>query len=113
MSSLVDNKNIKVPYLKDLTQFLSKIVEQGYKENFKATEDGLQSLETSKHYKPEELLIVNFYRFEGISDPDDNSILYVIEATDGAKGTLTDAYGVYSDVLVEKIIKQIKIQESE
>lgn len=113
MSSLIDNDKIKIPYLRDLSQFHAKMVEEGYKENFKATETGLMSLETSKEYKPEELLIVNFYRFEGISDPEDNSILYVIEAADGAKGTMTDAYGAYSDPLVEKIIKQVKIQEQE
>jgi hypothetical protein len=68
-------------------------------------------MESAKVYKPEDLLIVNFYRYEGISDPEDNSILYVIETRDGAKGTLVDAYGAYSDPLIEKFMKQVKIDE--
>lgn len=107
------NPNIKVPYMRDLTQYLNKLLQEGYDKNFKAEEDGLCCLETSKVYKPQDIHIVNFYRFEGISDPADNSILYAIEATDGVKGTLIDAYGAYSDANVEKFMKQVKIEERE
>lgn len=107
----IDDSKIKVPYLRDLSQMLNKMQQEGYTSNFKANEDGLECLETSKTYKPGDMLIVNFYRFEGISDPGDNSILYAIETSDGVKGTLVDAYGAYSDPLVEKFMKQVKIEE--
>jgi hypothetical protein len=83
-------------------------VGNGYKENFKITEGGLQSLETEKVYRPDEVHIVNFFRFEGASDPSDSAILYVIETHDGAKGTLTDAYGMYADAGVDKFIKEVE-----
>lgn len=51
----------------------------------------------AKSYKPEELVIIKTYRFEGPSDPSDNSILYLIEANDGSIGYTIDAYGVYSN----------------
>lgn len=107
----LNNPNIKVPIMKDLTQAMGKFLQDGYTANFRATEEGLECLDTNKIYKPGDLHVVNFYRFEGISDPSDNSILYAIEATDGAKGTLIDAYGAYSDPLVEKFMKQVKIEE--
>jgi hypothetical protein len=47
-------------------------------------------------FKGEDVKIVEHYRFEGISDPDDSSVLYALEASDGTKGLLVDAYGVYA-----------------
>lgn len=107
------NPNIKVPYMRDLTQYLNKLVQEGYDKNFKAEEDGLCCLETEKVYRPQDIHVVNFFRFEGISDPSDNSILYAIEAADGIKGTLIDAYGAYSDANVERFMKKVKIEERE
>jgi len=94
--------------MKTLASVLNKIVKDGYEENFKVTDKGLQSLETEKIYGPDQVNIVNFYRFEGASDPSESAILYVIEATDGAKGSLTDAYGMYADPEIDKFIKDVE-----
>jgi hypothetical protein len=94
--------------MKTLASCLNKIVKDGYGENFKVTDEGLQSLETEKIYKPEQVHIVNFFRFEGASDPSDSAILYVIETTDGAKGSLTDAYGMYADPEIDTFIKEVE-----
>lgn len=97
-----------MPELRTLAYCTSKAIEHGYKENFRATKEGLESIETSRRYQPEEIHVVNFYRFEGITDPGDMSVLYVIRTDDGAKGTLVDAYGTYSDAEVSNIIKQVE-----
>jgi hypothetical protein len=103
-----------IPQMKTMTACLQKMTEQGYTENFKAVETGLQSLDTERVYSPSEIDVVNFYRFEGITNPDDSSILYVIETNDGKKGTLTDAYGAYADPLVAQLIVEVeKIQKQE
>jgi hypothetical protein len=94
--------------MKTLASVLNKIVKDGYQENFKVTDKGLQSLETEKIYKPEEVHIVNFFRFEGASDPSESAILYVIETTDGAKGSLTDAYGMYADPEIDTFFKDVE-----
>tara|TARA_R110002126_G_scaffold17175_7_gene67520 strand:+ start:2462 stop:2581 length:120 start_codon:yes stop_codon:yes gene_type:complete len=39
--------------------------------------------------------VIKFYRFEGMSDLDDNMVLNVIETSAGDKGLLVDAYGAY------------------
>jgi hypothetical protein len=96
-----------MPELRTLTYCTTKAVEHGYKENFKAVTEGLQSLETSRTYTPEQIHIMNFYRFEGITDPADMSVLYVIQTDDGAKGTLVDAYGTYSDENIAKVMRQV------
>lgn len=93
--------------LRTLAYCTSKAVEEGYKENFDAKPEGLISRETGKQFKPEQMRVVNFYRFEGITDPGDMAVLYVLEADDGTKGTLVDAYGTYSDYDVAQVIKRI------
>jgi hypothetical protein len=84
------------------------MVQDGYSADFKATEEGLFSLDTHKTYYPSDVKVVNFYRFEGPSSPEDNAILYVIETADGIKGTLVDAYGAYSDPNVDHFIKNVE-----
>jgi hypothetical protein len=52
--------------------------------------------------------VVNYFRFEGPSNPDDMSILYAIEANDGVKGTLVDAYGTYASPEVNQFILEVE-----
>jgi hypothetical protein len=94
--------------MKTLSSCINKLVLDGYTGNLKVTEKGLFSIENDKYYKPQDVHIKNFFRFEGASDPADNAILYAVELGDGTKGTLTDAYGPYADVQVEKFIKQVE-----
>lgn len=95
-------------HMKSLSSCINKLVFDGFSEDFKATDRGLTSVSDGKHYFPEEISIVNFFRFEGYSDPEDNSILYAIETYDGRKGTLVDAYGAYANPDVTNIIKQVE-----
>lgn len=106
------NENNSMPYMKSLATCLNKMMKEGYTENFKVTEEGLESFQKHNNYKPEQIQVVNFFRFEGESDPDDNAILYVIETNDGTKGTLIDAYGIYNDPKVAGFMKDVeKIQK--
>lgn len=101
-------KNATTEDMKTLVSCMNKLVLDGYTANFKVTNTGLFSLDNNKHYKPEEVHIVDFFRFEGASDPADNSILYALQLNDGTKGTLTDAYGPYADALTDKFLKQVE-----
>ena len=44
---------------------------------------------------------------EGASDPDDMSIVYAIEGESGARGTLVDAFGAYSDPTVSSFLQGV------
>lgn len=94
--------------MKTLSSCLNSLLSKGFETQFKALKHGLKSLTTEKIYLPEDVKITNFYRFEGESDPADNSILYAIETTSGEKGTLTDAYGPYGDAHVTKFIQEVE-----
>lgn len=100
--------NSNNPYMKTMALCLNKVVKEGYTEDFKITERGMVAMHDNKRYKPEQVHVVNFFRFEGFSDPADNSILYVIETDDGKKGTLIDAYGPYADEKVNKFMQQVE-----
>lgn len=91
-----------------LSGCVNKLVSEGFTGNFKIDEKGLAVADDGKHYKPNQVHIKNFFRFEGASDPADNSILYAIELDDGTKGTLMDAYGSYNDPNIGKFIKEVE-----
>lgn len=65
----------------------------------------------SEKFEAKDLKIVEYYRFEGMSDPDDNSIVYAIESNKGHKGILIDAYGAYADEQKNAFILDIPVVE--
>lgn len=94
--------------LRSLSEAIESVKKDGYTINFMANEEGLLNLDTNQIYKPTDVKISNFYRFEGESDPGDNSILYAIETNQGDKGILTDSYGPYSDTNVTAFINEVE-----
>jgi len=80
-----------------LSQILEKLRQKGLDNEIKMTDHGkMQGVGINKIYNPEDLTIIKTYRFEGDSDPADNSVLYLLEDTEGQIGYIMDAYGMYS-----------------
>ena len=79
-----------------ITSVLEKLRVKKFDNEFRMTEEGFTP-GNKKFYEPQDLKIIRTYRFEGESDPSDNSVIYLIEAFDGLVGYSLDAYGVYSD----------------
>ncbi len=94
--------------LKTLVSCLNTLSREGFSDDYKITEQGLKSLKRDRIYSPEEVKVLNFYRFEGNSDPADNSILFAIETSDGGRGTLVDAYGPYADSKISQFMHQVE-----
>jgi hypothetical protein len=112
MQSPVTPEKPEIPWMKSLASSVNQMKQEGYKEDFQITEEGLHTFDKTKSYQAGQVRIVNFYRFEGESDPGDNTVLYVIETDDGTKGTLVDGYGPYADEHVSKFIVDVeKIQK--
>lgn len=81
-----------------LSQILEKLRRKGLDNELKITDHGkMQSKTLDKIYSPDDLSIIKTYRFEGMSDPADNSVLYLTEDRDKNIGYILDAYGAYSD----------------
>ena len=71
-----------------------------------------RDVETGKTFQPRDLTIVEHHRFEGVSDPDDLSIIYAIEANDGTRGALADGCGAYANPDLSVFLKKVAINES-
>jgi hypothetical protein len=76
---------------------MDDLADRGYREHFMLSSGRLRGVTSGKMFLPDQVAVAELYRFEGVSDPDDMSILYAIEARGGLRGTLADAFGVYSD----------------
>jgi len=86
-----------------------KLSKDGYTEDFRVMDGRLHTMgNDAKSYGPNEVTIVDFYRFEGESNPDDMSILYALETTDGVRGTISSAYGTYGDTDALEFLKQVE-----
>lgn len=83
----------------------------GYVYDLNLKPDCLECLTSKLQLHPEDFEVDAFYRFEGMSSPDDNSIVYAISGNDGIKGILVDAYGVYSISLNQAMIQKLKMTD--
>lgn len=92
-----------MPYMKSLYSCLNSMIGEGYTEDFKLTAKGIHSKRMNRTYEPHEIKIVNFFRFEGNSNPEDNVIMYILETADGQKGTLIKSCETYHEDIVESL----------
>jgi len=92
-----------------LSEALNDAQNRGYTFDFNLLENCIECKSLDKNFQPDQFNIVEVHRFEGMTNPDDNSVLYLIETEDGTKGTLVDAYGTYADSLSREMIEKLKI----
>src|SRR5437667_8398557 len=90
---------------------LDDLARRGFSDGFRVVDGNLRVLTTGKLLRPEDLVIREVYRFEGISDPDDMAIVYAIESTTVVRGTLIDAFGVYADPGMARVLAAVPIRE--
>ncbi|WP_228237147.1 phosphoribosylpyrophosphate synthetase [Allomuricauda sp. M10] len=89
-----------------LSDAVNTLTQEGFTEDFEAEENCIKALYSKKEYQPGELLIIETYRFEGMTDPEDQATLFTIEAHDGTKGTLVMSYSAehgQNEELIKKI----------
>ncbi len=91
-----------------VVETLNELKAKGFTHDFNVHNKALHSSEGNITLSPKDFEIVKVYRFEGYSDPGDNSIIYAIDAPQhGIKGTFFNAYGVYADEISEDLLKKL------
>jgi len=91
-----------------VSEVLSKLKSEGYTVDFNLKENCLVCGGDTPDIDPEDFVVDRHFRFEGVSDPGDEAIVYAISSEKhGLKGTLINAYGVYSDPLSARMIKAL------
>ncbi|SIT77441.1 phosphoribosylpyrophosphate synthetase [Pontibacter indicus] len=91
-----------------LSGALNDLKKRGYTEDFNLEENCIVCSSKSLELKPEEFYIDEVHRFEGMSNPDDNSVIYAISSSSGVKGVLVDAYGPYAQAITPEMARKLR-----
>ena len=91
-----------------MTEALTGLKERGFEYDFNLQENCLVC--QGHKFDAADFEIVEFYRFEGNTDPADEAIVYGIESVNGIKGVLVSGYGASSDQMSTEMAKKLQIQ---
>ncbi len=88
---------------------LKKLEEMGYTDQLKFEDNKIVDLDQSTSYTASQVVSMHEYRFEGMSNPDDLSILFALAFEDGRKGTLSAVYGPQGDADLFAFMNEIHV----
>ena len=94
-----------------MLEAIQELKKRGFTANFEFLNQAYRDVDSGRTFKADELTIVNHYRFEGASDPDDMSVVYAIKSDDGHKGIIADAFGLYANPDLGGFLEKVKIRE--
>jgi hypothetical protein len=83
---------------------------RGYNMDFNLSENCLVC--HGNKFDVDDFEIVEFYRFEGDSDPADEAVVYAIESNKGQKGILVNGYGPSSDAMSAEMAKKLQVHKN-
>ena len=98
--------------MRTLSNAIERLVSRGFTANFGVVGDRLRAFDSGKTFGAHEVVIREYERFEGVSDPGDMAIVYAIESTDGTRGSLVDAFGTYSNPTVSAFLHNVLIRRT-
>lgn len=96
-------------HMKSLSKVMNKLREEGYADDY-VFEDGKLISPKGNAIPKNQLKLEDTYRFEGISNPSDMSILYQLAGTNGEKIMLIDKYGPEADRNLSKYVESVQEQ---
>ena len=94
-----------------LSEAMNDLRKEGYTEDFNLRNDHIDCSDGRYKMKHDEFKIDSFYRFEGETDPSDESILYAISSEKyHLKGVLVNGYGISSDAATDELIRKLDVR---
>jgi hypothetical protein len=95
-----------------VSEVINHLKNEGYLVDFNLKENCIECHGNYLQIFPDEFVIDKSYRFEGLSDPADEAIVYAISSPKyNVKGILVDGYGVSSEALTNEMIQALKKKE--
>ncbi|MEP7167996.1 MAG: phosphoribosylpyrophosphate synthetase [Bacteroidota bacterium] len=92
-----------------VTEAVNDLSKRGYTYNFNLSDDCIECKTHDVNLKPDEFHIDEIHRFEGNTDPADETIVYAISSVKHKlKGILVNAFGVYSDSVSNELIAKLR-----
>jgi len=93
-----------------LAGVMEDLTRQGFTEQFMPVGGGVRGVQSGRTFHAGQVTITAYHRFEGVSDPDDMSIIYALETVSGIRGTLADAFGVHADPFVGAFVRDVAVR---
>lgn len=91
-----------------LSETINALYKEGYTLDFNIHEQYIVCHTAPLKLSPNEFEIDKVFRFEGDSNPEDQSILYAISSTKfNVKGLLVNGYGISADTKVDELIAKL------
>tara|TARA_R100000935_G_C2718062_1_gene116802 strand:+ start:186 stop:506 length:321 start_codon:yes stop_codon:yes gene_type:complete len=87
-------------------------LEEGYEYDFNLMDEKIELKSEATTYGVNDFEVDKVLRFEGMSNPDDNAILYCIHTKDGKKGTLVDGYGISGGQISKEMMAKLDLKSS-
>ena len=94
-----------------MAEALQELKKRGFTANFVFLDMAFRDVDSGHIFKADDLYIVEHYRFEGTSDPDDTSVVYAIASENGTLGLIADAFGVYANPQLGGFLNHVSIRE--
>lgn len=92
-----------------VSETINALKKEGYTLDFNIKDDCLVCHKTYTVLSPDDFEIDKVFRFEGVSNPDDEAIVYAISSQNlKTKGTLVNGYGIYADEATTALIEKLK-----
>jgi hypothetical protein len=92
-----------------LVEAMRSLKTQGYTHNLQLKEHAITDHDDHIELKKEDFVVDKFFRFEGMTNPSDQTILYAISSpTRNIKGLLVQPYGAYADDIPEDIAEKLQ-----
>lgn len=96
-----------------LSQAINKLkLEEGYEYDFNLLDEEIELKAEKETYGIKDFEVDKVLRFEGMSNPDDNAILYAISTNSGKKGVLVDGYGISSGQVSKEMLAKLDLKEN-
>ncbi len=94
-----------------LSQAINKLkLEEGYEHDFNLLDEKIELKSQKEQYNTDEFDVDKVLRFEGMSNPDDNAILYAITTHNGKKGVLVDGYGISGGQVSKAMLDKLDLK---
>ncbi len=84
---------------------------RGFTRSYQVVNNLLVDKTSERTFEPSEVTIVEEYRYEGMSNPSDLSMLFAIQTADGNRGTLLIAYGPTGQTEAAEFMKEVSLHE--
>src|SRR5262245_58454782 len=92
-----------------LTAATDRFVREGFRANFHLRDGKIISAACPTPHDPADMVVEDVRRFEGATDPDDESAIFALRCTQhGTRGTLATSYGPAADAADQDVIHQLK-----